>query len=114
MTSPTTRRWTIRATDPNGEKCYYGNRFTYQGGRLSEDFTGGYGPEEFSLRNAKPGVYKVEANYFGSREQLVTGATSLQLVLTTHFGSRRAQEQRVTLRLRDRNETVLVGEFEVK
>jgi hypothetical protein len=34
--------------------------------------------------------------------------------LTTHFGSRRAQEQRVTLRLRDRNETVLVGEFEVK
>ena len=46
-------------TDPNGEKCYYGHRLTYQGGRMSQDFTGGYGPEEFSLKKAKPGKYKV-------------------------------------------------------
>jgi tetratricopeptide (TPR) repeat protein len=101
-------------TDPNGEKCYYGNRFTYQGGRLSEDLTGGYGPEEFSLRNAKPGRYKVEANFFGDRQQLVTGATTLQLTFTTGFGTASAQQQQVTLRLNGRRETVFVGEFEVK
>lgn len=39
-------------TDPNGERAYYGNRLTYQGGQMSQDFTGGYGPEQFSLRNA--------------------------------------------------------------
>lgn len=101
-------------TDPNGERCYYGNRFTRQGGRLSVDFTGGYGPEEFSLRRALPGKYKVEANFFGSRQQVVAGATTLQLKLTTGFGGSGARDQMVTLRLGGRGETVLVGEFEVK
>ena len=101
-------------TDPNGEKCYYSNQRTYQGGLMSDDFTGGYGPEEFSLRDAKPGKYKVEANFFGDRQQLVTGATTLQLKLTTHFGSGKAREQLVTMRLKEQAETVLVGEFEVR
>lgn len=101
-------------TDPNGERAYYGNRLTYQGGQMSQDFTGGYGPEQFSLRDAKPGTYRIEANYFGSREQLVTGATTLMLRLSTKWGSRDQRDQQVTLRLKDQAETVLVGEFEVK
>ncbi|KAA8994828.1 DUF2135 domain-containing protein [Stenotrophomonas cyclobalanopsidis] len=101
-------------TDPNGERAYYGNRLTYQGGQMSQDFTGGYGPEQFSLRDAKPGKYKVEANYFGSRQQLVTGATTLMLRLTTHWGTPQQKDQMVTMRLKDRAETVLVGEFEVR
>ena len=36
-------------TDKDGEKCYYGNRITANGGRLSRDFTQGYGPEEFCI-----------------------------------------------------------------
>lgn len=101
-------------TDPNGERAYYGNRLTYQGGQMSQDFTGGYGPEQFSLRDAKPGKYKVEANFFGSREQLVTGATTLSLRLSTHWGTGKQRDQQVTLRLKDQAETVLVGEFEVR
>ena len=101
-------------TDPNGERAYYGNRLTYQGGQMSQDFTGGYGPEQFSLRDAKPGKYKVEANYFGSRQQLVTGATTLMLRLTTHWGTPKQKDQMVTMRLKDRADTVLVGEFEVR
>lgn len=101
-------------TDPNGEKCYYGHRFTYQGGRMSRDATGGYGPEEFSLRDAKPGKYKVEANFYGHNQQVVAGATTLQLKLTSGFGTANANEQMVTLRLRGSGETVFVGEFEVK
>jgi Ca-activated chloride channel family protein len=101
-------------TDPNGERCYYGNRFTRQGGRLSRDFTGGYGPEEFSLRDAKPGKYKIEANFFGSRQQAAASATTLQAKVTSGFGTRNAKDLAVTLRLSGRGETVFVGEFEVK
>lgn len=101
-------------TDPNGEKAYYGNRMTFQGGRMSLDFTGGYGPEEFSLRSAKPGKYKVEAQFFGNRQQIVAGATTLSLRLATRFGTPDEAEKIVTLRLKDRSERVLVGEFEVK
>ena len=101
-------------TDPNGERAYYGHRFTYQGGRMSLDFTGGYGPEEFSLKSAKPGKYRVEAQYFGDRRQNITGATTLQVRLTTGFGSRQQREQIVTMRLKENRETILVGEFEIK
>jgi tetratricopeptide (TPR) repeat protein len=102
-------------TDPNGERCYYGNRLTYQGGSLSRDFTGGYGPEEFVLRVAKPGTYRVQANYFGDRiQQVVTGGTTLTLMLSTGWGTPQQRDQKITLRLSGRSETVLVGEFEVK
>lgn len=100
-------------TDPNGERCMYSNRLTYQGGQMSRDATGGYGPEEFSLRDAKPGKYKVEANFYGNRQQLLASSTTLQLKLTTGFGTPRARERMVTLRLRGQGETVFVGEFEV-
>ncbi len=101
-------------TDPNGEKCYYGHRYTYQGGRMSRDFTGGYGPEEFSLREAKPGKYRIEANFYGSRQQVVAGATTLQVKLSSGFGTPDEKDQMITLRLKGKGETVFVGEFEVK
>ncbi|MFL6587140.1 MAG: VIT domain-containing protein [Luteimonas sp.] len=101
-------------TDPDGEKAYYGNRLTRQGARMSPDFTRGYGPEEFALRDAKPGTYRVEANFFGQHQQLVTGATTLQLWLSTGFGTAAQTDQRITLRLSDARETVFVGEFEVE
>lgn len=100
-------------TDPNGERCSYMNALTFQGGRISRDFTRGYGPEEFSLRSALPGKYRIEANYYGNRQQVLAGATTLQVKLFTGFGTARQKEQVVTLRLKDKGETVYVGEFEV-
>lgn len=101
-------------TDPNGERAYFGNRLTWQGGHMSLDFTGGYGPEEFSLKRAKPGRYRIEAQYFGDRQQKLTGPTTLAVTLSTQFGRAGQQDRAITLRLKGRSETVFVGEFEVK
>ncbi|WP_338848319.1 VIT domain-containing protein [Massilia sp. W12] len=101
-------------TDPNGEKCDYSQVLTYQGGRMSRDFTQGYGPEEFSLRHAKPGKYRIETNFFGNRQQVLAGATTLNVKLTTGFGTDKQKDQVITLRLREAKDTVFVGEFEVK
>ncbi|MDD5613155.1 MAG: DUF2135 domain-containing protein, partial [Gallionella sp.] len=100
-------------TDPNGEKVYYGNRLSYQGGAISRDFTGGYGPEEFSLRNAKPGVYKVQAHFYGNHQQIVAGATTLMLHLSTDFGSAQQKDENTILRLTGQGEIVDVGTFVV-
>lgn len=100
-------------TDPSGEKAYYGNRLTKQGGRMSPDFRQGYGPEEFSLKKARPGEYLVEANFYGNTQQIVAGATTIQLQFITGFATAGAQDQRVTLRLRDTREVVTVGRFTV-
>ncbi|GGJ33058.1 VIT domain-containing protein [Deinococcus roseus] len=101
-------------TDPNQERVYYGHRLSHQGGRISHDLTGGYGPEEFSLKTAKKGKYTIQADYYGSRQQILAGAVTLQAKLITHFGTPEQQEQLITLRLKDSNDNVFVGEFEVK
>ena len=101
-------------TDPNGERVYYAHKTSYQGGRISRDFTGGYGPEEFVLRLPKKGVYKVEANYFGDRQQVLAGETTLMLTFSTDYGTPAQKDQTVTLRLKDKKETIAVGTFEVK
>ena len=100
-------------TDPNGEKAYFGNPLSYQGGAVSRDFIGGYGPEEFSLKKAKPGKYLVQAQFYGHRQQVVAGATTLSLRLFTGFGTPAQKEERVTLRLKGQSEMVTVGEFVV-
>ncbi|MES2126325.1 MAG: VIT domain-containing protein [Pseudomonadota bacterium] len=101
-------------TDAYGEKCFYAHPLTAMGGRMSRDFTGGYGPEEFSLRRARPGKYRIEANYYGNRQQVLAGATTLQVKLFTGYGTPRQKEQTIALRLKERGESVYVGEFDVK
>jgi uncharacterized protein YfaP (DUF2135 family) len=100
-------------TDPNGEKVYYANRLGYQGGSMSRDFTGGYGPEEFSLRNAKPGKYKIQAQFYGNRQQVVSGATTLMLKLSTGFGTAQQKDENIILRLTGQGSEVEVGTIEV-
>ena len=100
-------------TDPNNEKVYYAHRLGYQGGAMSRDFTGGYGPEEFSLRDARPGKYKVQAHFYGNRQQVVAGATSLMLRLSTGFGTAQQKDQSIILRLTGQGSEVEVGTFEV-
>ena len=102
--------WVI---DPNGEKAFYGHRLTHQGGRMSQDVTGGYGPEEFALRRAKPGHYVVQAQFYGHRQQIVAPATTLMMRLTTGFGTARQKEELTTLRLDGPSAMVTVGGFDV-
>jgi hypothetical protein len=103
----------LHVRDPDGEIAYFGHRLTRQGGALTRDFTGGYGPEEFSLRKAKPGRYEVSARFFGHQQQLVSPYTTLMLWLSTGFGTPGQKDERVVLRLSGPGEQVLVGSFEV-
>jgi uncharacterized protein YfaP (DUF2135 family) len=96
-------------TEPAGEKCYYGYNRTSMGGRLSHDFTGGYGPEEYMVRHGQTGAYGIQANFFGSRSASLTGPTTLQATVFTHFGRPNEKRQSLTLRLTDQREVVDVG-----
>ena len=102
--------WVI---DPNGERAFYGRRLTYQGGRMSNDFTGGYGPEEFSLRTAKPGTYTVKAQFYGHNQQIVAPATTLMMRFSTGFGTPAQKDEDVVLRLSGSGQEVSVGTFTV-
>src|SRR6185369_890019 len=104
----------LHVIDANGEEVFYGHNLSYQGGAITRDATGGYGPEEFALRVAKPGKYRVEANFFGHRQQVLTTGTGLMLWFSTGHGTAAQQDRRTTVRVKsERGERGAVGEFEV-
>ncbi len=101
-------------TDPYGEKCFYSHALTQLGGRISADCTGGYGPEEFMLKSAHKGKYKVQANYYGSRGVTVTGPTTIQLKMYTNYGKPNEKVVEITRRLESTKEILDIGEFVIE
>ena len=99
-------------TDPEEERCYYGHRQTYLGGIISQDVTGGYGPEEFMLKKAPKGNYKIEVNYYGNRSQKQLLPVSLRITFFTHYGTPQEKKQETTVRLSNQREVIEVGSFE--
>ncbi len=99
-------------TDPRNEKCFYSNPKTRVGGLISNDFTGGYGPEEFMIKEAIPGKYVVQANYFGTSSQSLLGPTTIQLELYSHYMDGSEKKETITMRLKQNKEVVKIAEFE--
>jgi len=96
-------------TEPSGEVCMYNHNRTTIGGLVSRDFTQGYGPEEYCLRKTMSGKYLIQANYYGSRQQELTGPCTVQATVITNFGRPDEKREALTLRLTSQKETVTVG-----
>ena len=101
-------------TDPNDEKCYYKHQNTLIGGRLSEDITRGYGPEEFCIKEAKEGDYKIQVHYFGSTVQKKLQPVVVTAVVYTHFGTQKQEKQVLTLQLANKKDVYDVGTVNFK
>ncbi len=77
----------LHVIEPNGEECYYGHTKTVAGARFSKDFTEGYGPEQYLIRNAVKGKYQIRTNYYGETELTENGpATIMVEIYTTQAG----------------------------
>jgi tetratricopeptide (TPR) repeat protein len=98
-------------TDPKGEKCYFQNTLTRLGGKISHDFTNGYGPEEFMIKKAMSGKYLVQANYYGTHSQAQLAPVNLHMVFITNFGKPNQKKQELTIRLENKKDIIEVGSF---
>ena len=99
-------------SEPSREKAYYGHNLTTIGGLVSRDFTQGYGPEEYVLKKAMPGMYKIESNFFGSQAQSLIGAVTMQVDIFTNYGRADEKKKSLTFRLTQNKETFTIGEIE--
>ena len=99
--------------DPTGERVMYNHQHSRQGGRISRDFTQGYGPEEFLLRDPQPGKYAVRIDYFGESSATVLGPVTAQVQVFTHYGTPQQAERRFTVTLDKQKDQQLVGTFEM-
>jgi uncharacterized protein YfaP (DUF2135 family) len=106
----------LHVTDPNNEECYYSNRETSAGGRISADNTSGYGPEHFLLKKAVKGKYRVYVNYFGDRQFTSSGPSTVMAEIFTKYADRTEQRRVVSLQMsnttRKVDGKVEVAEFE--
>jgi Ca-activated chloride channel homolog len=100
-------------TDPLGEKCFYSNNLTKIGGHISRDFTRGYGPEQFMLKKARNGKYKVQLHYYGDGVQKISGGSTVMAEIYTNYGTPSQVRKLIALQMEKdgEKEGILVGEF---
>ena len=73
----------LHIIEPNGEECYYAHKTTAAGARFSKDFTRGYGPEQYLIRNAIKGKYQIKTNYFGETKLTENGPATVMVEIYT-------------------------------
>lgn len=98
----------LHIVDPNLEKCFYGNQKTKMGGRLSDDMTEGFGPEEFVLEEAGSGSYYVKIDYFGDNYQKIENPTFMKVSIFENYGTPSQQRRIKVMRLTEDGDERLV------
>ena len=86
--------------EPTGEECYYSHSDTKIGGHISQDVTQGYGPEMYTLANAKPGTYRIKAKYFASDANRASTRTKVSATIIQNWGTEQERVLHKTVTLR--------------
>jgi len=89
----------LHVFDPNGEECSYKNRKTSIGGRMSADIRNGYGPEQFLLKNAVKGKYRVCVNYFSDSQVTNAGPATVMAEIYTKYADKTEHRKVVCLQM---------------
>jgi hypothetical protein len=89
----------LHVKDPNNEECYYSNRETSIGGHMSNDNASGYGPEQYLLKKAVKGKYRIYINYFSDRQFTSAGPSTIMAEIFTKFADKTEQRRVVSLQM---------------
>lgn len=96
------------------ETAYFGNQQTRRGGRVSNDMTEGYGPEEYLIRKAPNGLYRIESDYYAQDEYTEDGALNLRARIWRNFGRKNESFETVIIEmLEEKEDPYVLGEIQV-
>ncbi len=102
----------LHVKEPNGEVCYYAHRRTMNGGNCSQDFTDGFGPEEYKIRNASAGEYKISINNFANRTQGEVMPVMVYADIFADYGLSTQVRRRIVVRIENVHGDMLdIGTF---
>lgn len=102
----------LHVTLPDGEECYYGHRLTRANGKLSNDITQGYGPEEFMHRRGARGEYRIRARLFADHTQSSVVPQYVRAVCYLRYGLPDEERRELLFRITAPRETVEVGSIQ--
>ncbi len=98
--------WVI---EPSGEKVFYSHKHSRTGAHFSKDFTNGYGPEEYIVKNAIPGTYTIQANYFGTSSPEKLGPVTVKADIFTNYGKKNETHKTIVKQLGRKKELINLG-----
>jgi hypothetical protein len=98
-------------TEPTGERVSYSNTESDLGGVISNDMTDGYGPEEYLLRRAWGGAYKVTIDGYAPDRLNPNGKGRIMVRMIRNFGRANQTEDLIDAELsfeddKDGNSTI--------
>ena len=102
----------LHINEPSGEVCYYSNRKTKSGGRMTADVTQGFGPELYILRNAPRGKYGISVKYFASDANRAGTRTRVYATIYEGWGTKNERVVRKAVLLKtgkEMHEVLSVG-----
>lgn len=100
----------LHVIEPNGEECYFSHTKTVAGARFSKDFTQGYGPEQYLIRNAVKGKYQIRTNYYGETELTENGPATIMVEIYTTLAGKTSKTMK-TIQLGKVKENELLAEI---
>lgn len=99
--------------EPDKTKVYYGNQFSKSGGWLPFDNTSGFGPEEYLLKSARKGVYKVAADFYSNSSVETFGPVTVRVDIYRNYGREDEVYKTTTVRLDDEKDELDLAEVAV-
>jgi len=78
--------------------CHCYNNLTRCGGTMSRDFNS-YGPEEYMLRNAGPGTYKIDCKVVQTNRGTSTQNVCVNCKIFSNFGRKEQTEKMILLQI---------------
>ncbi len=102
----------LHIIDPNLEECYYSHPKTAQGGVMSKDMTQGFGPESFTLKEAKKGFYFIKIKYYGDRKQKIETPTFMKVTIFKNQGKVNEEKKVYVIRLSKNDSDEVIAKIE--
>lgn len=103
----------LQVIDPSREICNYENPKTSQGGQLAQNMSQGYGPEEFTLKNAKKGSYFIMLNYSLKDSEETTKPTYVKLAMFKDYGKPTETKEIKVLQLFEPQDGLVIAKLEL-
>lgn len=105
----------LHVVEPKDIECSKYNDFTMNGGMLSSELIVPMGPEEYMIKDAAKGKYKIKVNYYSDLVQKAFAEKpNLKLLIYTNYGRENEKCQEIMLKLNSKNEIQEIAEIEIK
>lgn len=104
----------ITGPDETTNKDKYNRNRWDRGNRFSRNCPQGYGPEEFMLKKAQPGSYRVAVKFSNDSRQNLGGEVTALVTLFSNYGKPDQKQLRRVVRLKGRGSEGFVAQFLVR